>query len=61
MPISLSPKYYQAGSTGKYELYKPIAEEDKKLPFRFDTVDVEAFEEEMAELERELGITPDME
>lgn len=57
MAISLRPKYYQVGSTGKYELYKPVNPEDRKLPFRFDTLEEEEVEKEMSQLEAELGIS----
>lgn len=37
MPISLSPSYYQAGSTGEHELYPVTPEEDRNLPFGVDS------------------------
>ena len=60
MPYSLRPKYVQIGSTGKYEQYKMTERENINLPFRFDTLDEEEVEREMAELESHLGITEEV-
>lgn len=56
MARSLRPSYCQLGSTGKYELYKPVNPEDRKLPFRFDTLDTEEVAAEYAQEESTLGV-----
>lgn len=56
MARSLRPSYCQLGSTGKYELYKPVNPEDRKLPFRYDSLDVEEVAAEYAQEESTLGV-----
>lgn len=48
---SLRPKYYQVGVDNEHALYPVVPEEDRKLPWTFDNLNVEEVNAEVAEEE----------